>query len=298
VQLSTAGRRRITGAALAAPALVLFGLFGVVPLIGVVVLSFAHWNGLGAISVAGLANWRSELTQSGTWEALWLSVKVMLLSWVIQTPIALAIGIFQSPKARWRSPFAALFFLPLLLSSVAIGLAWQNLLDPSFGLGSEPGLGWLAKSWLGSPSLALYTVIVVIAWQFVPFHALLYMAGVRQIPAVLYEAAEIDGATPWQRFVRITLPQLRYTIVTSTTFILVGSLTYFDLIYVLTGGTGGPGTATLVLPMDMYVTGFTGHQMGAASVLATLLVAVGLGIGLLTTRLSGFTRMRSQQEGL
>jgi raffinose/stachyose/melibiose transport system permease protein len=298
VHVSTAGRRRLTGAVLAAPALGLFGLFGVIPLIGVVVLSLGKWDGLGSIAWAGLASWHSVLTESGTWDALWLSVKVMALSWLIQTPIALALGMFQAPQARWRTPFAVLFFLPLLLSSVAIGLAWQNLLDPSFGIGSAPGLHWLARPWLGSPSLALYTVIFVIAWQFAPFHALLYQAGIRQIPAVLYEAAEIDGATSWQRFRHITLPQLRYTIVTSTTFILVGSLTYFDLIYVLSGGTGGPGTATLVLPLDMYVTGFSEHQMGAASAIATLLVLAGLGIGLLTTRLSGFTRMRSQQEGL
>ena len=298
MQISTAGRRRITGAVLAAPALVLFGLFGVIPLIGVVVLSFGKWDGIGGITWAGLASWRAVLTQSGTWEALWLTVKVMGLSWLIQTPVALALGMFQAPRSRWRSPFAVLFFLPLLLSSVAIGLAWQNLLEPTFGIGETPWLHWLAHPWLGSQSLALYTVIFVIAWQFVPFHALLYQAGIRQIPAVLYEAAAIDGATPWLRFRRITLPQLRYTIVTSTTLILVGSVTYFDLIYVLSGGTGGPGTATLVLPMDMYVTGFNDHQMGAASAIATLLVLAGLGIGLLATRLSGFTRMGSQQEGL
>ncbi len=283
---------------MAAPALLIFGLFGLVPLAGVVVLSFTQWDGLGAIRAAGLTNWRGVLSDSATWDALWLTVKVMVISWLVQTPIALALGVFQAPTGRWRAFFSVLFFLPLLLSAVAIGLTWQALLDPSFGIGATPGLHWLARPLLGSPDLALYTVIFVIAWQFVPFHALLYQAGLRQIPVSLYEAAAIDGAGPVTRFLHITLPQLKYTLVTSSTLMLVGSLTYFDLIFVLSGGTGGPGTATRVLPLAMYITGFQAHDMGRASAVATILVLIGLGLSLLTTRLSGFTRMDSQQEGM
>ena len=282
---------------MAAPALLLFGLFGIVPLVGVLALSLTDWNGLGALQWAGTANWTSVLTDSGTWDALWLTVKVMVLSWLLQTPIALALGLFQSATGRWRSLLAVLFFLPLLLSAVAVGLTWQALVDPAFGVGSTPGLGWLARPLLGDPDLALYTVIFVIAWQFIPFRALLYQAGARQIPVSLYEAAAIDGAGRFDRFWRITLPQLRYTIITSTTLMLVGSLTYFDLIFVLSGGTGGPGTATRVLPLAMYITGFQAHDMGRASAIATILVLTGLCLSLITTKWSGFTRMASQQEG-
>ncbi|MCE6995541.1 sugar ABC transporter permease [Saccharothrix sp. S26] len=294
----TARRRRVSGAVMAAPALLLFGLFGVLPLGGVLVLGFADWDGLGTISWSGADNWTAVFTDAATWDALWLTVKVMVISWVVQTPISLALGVFQAPAARWRAVLAVLWFLPLVLSAVAIGLAWQALLDPSFGLGSVPGLGFLAEPLLGSPDLALYTVIFVIAWQFIPFHALLYQAGVRQIPAALYEAAAIDGASRVQRFLVITLPQLRYTLITSSTLMLIGSLTYFDLIFVLSGGTGGPGTATRVLPLAMYITGFQSHDMGRASVLATTLVVFGLVLSLLITRLSRFTAMDSQQEGL
>jgi raffinose/stachyose/melibiose transport system permease protein len=297
VTVTTApGRRRGgSGLLMAAPALLLFGLF---PLVGVVVLSLARWDGLGSLGWAGLANWSGVLTDGATWQAMGLTVKVMVVSWLVQTPIALALGVFQAPRGRARALFAVLFFLPLLLSAVAIGLTWQALLDPSFGIGATPGLHWLAKPLLGSPDLALYTVIFVIAWQFVPFHALLYQAGIRQIPTALYEAAALDGAGPVTRFLHITLPQLKYTMVTSSTLMLVGSLTYFDLIFVLSGGTGGPGTATRVLPLAMYITGFQSHDMGRASAVATLLVVFGLGLSLLTTRLSGFTRMDSQQEGM
>ncbi|SEE50664.1 carbohydrate ABC transporter membrane protein 1, CUT1 family [Streptomyces sp. 2131.1] len=293
-----AGRRGLSGLLMAAPALLLFGLFALIPLGGVVVLSLTSWDGLGSISWAGLSNWSGVLTDGTTWQALWLTAKVMVVSWLVQTPLALALGLFQAPRGRTRAFFAVLWFLPLLLSAVAIGLTWQALLDPSFGIGSTPGLHWLARPLLGSPDLALYTVIFVIAWQFVPFHALLYQAGIRQIPVSLYEAAAIDGAGVMTRLLRITLPQLKYTLVTSSTLMLVGSLTYFDLIFVLSGGTGGPGTATRVLPLAMYITGFQAHDMGRASALATLLVLFGLGLSMITTRLSGFTRMDSQQEGM
>lgn len=292
------GRRRHSGLLMAAPALFLFALFGLVPLAGVLVLSLSRWDGLGSIGWSGLANWTGVLTDDATWQALWLTLKVMVVSWLVQTPVSLALGLFQAPRGRLRAFLAVVWFLPLLLSAVAIGVTWQALLDPSFGIGAAPGLHWLAKPLLGSPELALYTVIFVIAWQFVPFHALLYQAGVRQIPVSLHEAAAIDGAGPVTRLLRITLPQLKYTFVTSSTLMLVGSLTYFDLIYVLSGGTGGPGTATRVLPLAMYITGFQTHDMGRASVLATLLVVFGLVLSLLTTRLSGFTRMDSQQEGM
>lgn len=293
-----AGRGRTGSLLMAAPALLLFGLFGLVPLAGVVALSLSRWDGLGSLGWAGSANWSGVLSDGATWQSLWLTCKVMVVSWLVQTPLALALGLFQAPRGRVRALFAVLWFLPLLLSAVAIGLTWQALLDPAFGIGTTPGLHWLAQPLLGSPDLALYTVIFVIAWQFTPFHALLYQSGVRQIPTSLYEAAAIDGAGPVTRFLRITLPQLKYTFVTSSTLMLVGSLTYFDLIYVLSGGTGGPGTATRVLPLAMYITGFQAHDMGRASAVATVLVVLGLGLSLLTTRLSGFTRMESQQEGL
>ncbi len=136
----------------------------------------------------------------------------------------------------------------------------------------------------------------VIAWSFIPFHALLYQAGVRQIPVQLYEAARLDGAGAVRQFWSITIPQLRYTIITSSTLILVGSLTYFDLIFVLT--QGGPGDATRILPLDMYLTGFRSFDMGGASVIATILVVVGLAMSLGLNRISGSHRMESQQEGL
>jgi raffinose/stachyose/melibiose transport system permease protein len=281
---------------LAVPALAFFVVFALVPLAGAVVLSFADWDGLGEVGWAGWANWTDVLSDPVTGKALLLTVKIMVVSWLVQTPISLLLGVFVAGTQRYRALLAVLYFVPLLLSSAAVAIAFKAILDPNFGIGGTPGLSFLAQDWLGDPDLVLYVVIFVIAWQFVPFHTLLYQAGVRQIPVSLYEAATIDGATRWQQFRHITLPQLRYTIVTSSTLMLTGSLTYFDVVFVLTGG--GPGDATRLLPLDMYLTGFSANDMGGASVLAVILVVAGLGLAFVLTRFSGFARMSSEQEGL
>lgn len=281
---------------LALPALVFFGAFALVPLAGVVVLSFFAWDGLSAPSWTGLDNWGRVLVDPVTGNALVLSVIVVIVSVLFQAPVSLLLGVFMAGTQRYRSLLSVLYFLPLLFSSAAVAIAFKSLLDPNFGIGAATGIAWLSQNWLGSPDLALGVALFVISWSFIPFHSLLYQAGARQIPAQLYEAALIDGANGWQRFWRITIPQLRYTIVTSTTLILVGSLTYFDLIYVLT--QGGPGDATRILPLHMYLTGFRSFDMGAASVIAVVLLTIGLTMSLALTRLTGSHRMESQQEGV
>ncbi|MFJ8027731.1 carbohydrate ABC transporter permease [Streptomyces sp. NPDC096311] len=281
---------------MALPALLLFALFALVPMAIVVYLSFTRWDGLGSPSWAGFDNWHEALTSSVTRHALWLTLKMMIISWVVQTPLALLLGVFVAGKQRYRALFAVFYFVPLLISTAAIAIIFKNLLDPNFGLGATMHLPLLDKDWLGDPQLAFYAVVFVIAWQFLPFHTLLYQAGARQIPASLYEAASIDGAGRAKQFWHITLPQLRYTIVTSSTLMTVGSLTYFDLVFVLTGG--GPGYSTRILPLDMYITGFQSNQMGLASAISVVLVLAGLVLSLALVRFSGFSRMRSQQAGM
>lgn len=274
----------------------MFVVFALLPLAGAVILSFTRWDGLGDIGWAGYANWSSVVKDPITGHALLLTFKIMVVSWLVQTPISLLLGVFTAGTQRYRAVLAALYFVPLLLSSAAVALAFKAILDPHFGIGAAPGFGALAQNWLGDPDLVLYVVIFVIAWQFVPFHTLLYQAAVRQIPVSLFEAATIDGAGRLKQFRYLTLPQLRGTFITSSTLMVTGSLTYFDVVFVLTGG--GPGNATRLLPLDMYLTGFTANDMGAASVLAVILVVVGLALALALTRFTGFSRMRSEQEGL
>ena len=295
-----AGRGRVLAdLAGLAPAMALFSVFIVVPMLGAGALSLFRWNGLGTPHWAGAQNWIQFARDPLARQALTVTAKVVVLSWVLQTPISIALGLFTAGRQRYRSVYAALYVLPLLLSTAGIALMWEALLDPNFGgltaLSRSLHLGFLRQNWLGNPSITLYVVIGLIAWQFIPFHTLLYQTGRRQIPDVLYEAARLDGAGPAQMFWRVTLPQLRYTIVTSSTLIVVGSLTYFDIVYIMTNG--GPGYTTRVLSLDMYQVAFQQNEYGYASVLAVVLGVVGVGIALGLVRFSGFASMSSQQEG-
>ena len=280
---------------MALPALVVFTAFGVVPLLGVLGLSFTQWDGIGAIHPAGLASWQKVLADPGLPHALQVTFIVMILSWVVQTPASILIGTFLASQERYRAVLAVLYFIPLLLSSAAIAVAYKALLDPNFGLGAGLHIGFLSQDWLGEDKLALGAVIFIVSWQFIPFHSLIYQGGVRQIPRTMYEAAEIDGAGRIRQFWSITLPQLKYTIVASSTLMVVGSLTFFDLIFVLTAG--GPGDATRVLALDMYKTGFQANLMGPASAIAVILVLVAFALAIILRRIGGGGAADSQLEG-
>lgn len=260
-----------------------------------VVLSFTQWDGLGTPSFAGLDAWTAVLSDPVTWNAIKLTFLLTIVTYLVQFPLSLLLGTFMAGHQKYRELLSVLYFLPLLFSAAAIGIAFKALLDPNFGVGRALQIPFLQQNFLGDPKLAFWTVVLVISWSFVPFHSLLYQAGVRQIPATMYEAATLDGAGRIRQFFAITLPQLKYTIVTSSTLMIVGSLTYFDLVFILTAG--GPGNATRILPLDMYLSGFRSNQMGQASVIAVILVVVGLTVSLALNRLSGADSMESQMEG-
>jgi raffinose/stachyose/melibiose transport system permease protein len=279
---------------MALPALIMFIAFGIIPLLGVLGLSFTTWDGIGQIVPSGFTSWKYVLTDPGTPHALYVTFEIMILSWLVQTPMSILIGVFLAGHQRYREVLAVLYFIPLLLSSAAIAITYKALLDPNFGLGAGLHIPLLAQDWLGQPGLAMAVLIFVVSWQYIPFHSLIYQGAVRQIPTSMYEAAQIDGAGRSSQFFHITLPQLKYTIITSSTLMVVGSVTFFDLIFVLTGG--GPGDATRNLALQMYKTGFQANLMGPASAIACILVVLGLGLALLLRRLGG-SGTESQMEG-
>lgn len=290
------GKRRRSLSWLALPALFFFVAFAVVPLIGVVALSFTSWDGLSStIHLSGLVSWRAVLSDPGLPHALWVTFLIMAISWAFQTPMSILLGVFIAGGQRYRGFLSVFFFVPLLLSSAAIAITYKALLDPNFGLGAGLHMDWLAQDWLGQGNLAVGVVVFIVSWQFIPFHTLIYQGAVRQIPRSMYEAAQIDGAGRVRQFFSITLPQLKYTMITSSTLMVVGSLTFFDLIFVLT--QGGPADATRVLALDMYKQGFQANLMGQASAIAVILVLIGLALALLLRRLGGRDQSVSQLEG-
>ncbi|WP_226967031.1 carbohydrate ABC transporter permease [Streptomyces phaeolivaceus] len=275
-------------AAWALPGVLFFTFFAVVPMALALYLSFTSWDGLGDPVPVGLDNWRKLLDDPRMTQSLWLTVVLTAASWVFQTVIALLLGVWAAGRQRNRAVLSAIFFVPFLLSSTAIAILFYALLDPNFGI--------IQRDTLGSQSGAFLAIVFVGGWQFIPFHTLIYQGGARQIPDVLYQAAAIDGAGRYRQFFSITLPQLRHTITTSTVLMVVGSLTYFETVLILT--KGGPGTDTAILPYLMYEAGFKTYDFGYASAIASSLVIAATGLSLVLVRLTGFGTMRSTREGM
>ena len=134
---------------MALPALLVFAAFGILPLVGVLLLSFTSWDGIGVIRPAGFASWRAVLSDPGLPHALWVTFLIMALSWLVQTPMSILIGVFLAGHQRYRELLAVLYFIPLLLSSAAIAVTYKALLDPNFGLGAGLHIGFLSQDWLG-----------------------------------------------------------------------------------------------------------------------------------------------------
>lgn len=288
------------GIAALVPITGIYGLFIVVPTILAVILSFTSWNGLGTPHWIGLGNWDRFAHDAESLHSLLVTLEFAGLSWVIQTPLSLGLGLFIAGPQRYRKVYAVFFVIPMLLSTVGVALMWSGILDPNLGglayLANHLGLHFLVQNWFGSQGLTPAVLLVVIAWQFVPMHMLIYQHGRRCIPEVLYEAAQLDGASRARRFISVTIPQLRHTIAMSSALILIMSLTYFDMIYVLT--SGGPGNSTDVLAMRMYSIAFQQKQFGYASVFAVVLGVLAIGVGFAIMKLSGFNRFESEQEGI
>jgi len=285
------------GIAWAIPGVLYFVAFAGVPLVMVFYLSFTDWDGLTDPNWIGWDNWSELWNDDRMRNAIWLSVLLTVLSWATQTPVALLLGVWSAGRQRSRAILSAIFFLPLLASSVALGLLWRTIFDPNLGLMAQVS-DWFGINAdpLGSDNGALWAIVFVSAWQWVPFHTLIYQGGARQIPRSFYDAAAIDGAGRVRQFFSITLPQLRNTIVTSTVLMVVGALTYFDTVLIIT--RGGPGDATTIVPFLMYKEGFDSFNLGYASAVAVALVVVATAVSLVMVRLTGFSRMRSTREGM
>lgn len=281
----------------AVPGLVFFFVFAVLPMAGVLYLSLTHWDGLTAPQFTGLSNWRRFASDGSVWQATIVTGVLLVGNMLVQAPVSILLGVWSAGYQRNRAVLSAVFFLPLLLSTAATSIMWRQLLDPNFGVPAK--LGWLLggnTNLFGSEQGSITCLILVTSWQYIPFHTLIYQGAVRAIPETLYQAAAIDGAGRVRQFFHITLPQLRNAIITSTTFMVVGGLTAFDIVLLLTDG--GPGTDTAILPFKMYQTAFQTYDFGYGSVIASFLLLVATGVSLVLVKASGYDKMTSTMEGV
>lgn len=250
------------------PAYVVFLVFMFGPMVFSLVVSFFNWTGIKSPDFNGLDNLKGIATDS----VFWLSVRNTLLysavSLLVVVPLSLLLALsLDSPYLRGRLVVRAIYFAPIVTSTVAISQTFLMLFNTNFGLINRM-LG-VPIDWLGSRTLALVPVIVVIIWRWLGLTSIYFLAGLQGIDRELYDAAKVDGATTVQRFFSVTLPQLRPITFFVSMIILIGSMQIFDEPQILTGG--GPSNATRSVVQYLYLRGFTQFRFGYASAIGLVL---------------------------
>ncbi|WP_238431718.1 carbohydrate ABC transporter permease [Streptomyces cavernae] len=261
------------------PALTLFGLLVLVPMGYAGYISFFNWGGFGSLTDAvGFDNYTRLFKDPVFLGDLWRGGLLIGLSVVLQLPFALAVAVLLNQKLRGRAVYRMLFFAPYILSEVITGVLFGMIFAPGDGLADKVldavGLGGLGGDWFAGRDTVLPTLFLVMTWKYFGFHMMLYLAGLQGIPAVLHEAARIDGAGSWQRFRHITLPLLAPTLRISVFLSVIYAIQLFDMVWVTTAG--GPDHASETMAVSMVQYGFKRFQMGYASAISVVMFLISL----------------------
>ena len=257
------------------PALLLFTLFVVLPIGEAAWYSVFNWNGFGRPTrFVGLANYEQVFEAKPLVNALKNNLSIILVSLILQLPLALTAALVLAEKTRGSVFFRMLFFMPYVLAEVATGLIFTFVYDGDYGLLASAFrlFGAEGPHLLASSSTAMMAILVVIVWKYFGFHMMLYIAGLQSIDRNLLEAARIDGATRLQSLRFITLPLLYPTIRLSIFFAIIGSLQLFDLIMPLT--RGGPADSTQTMVSFLYTHGVMRMRVGYGSAIGVILFVI------------------------
>lgn len=258
------------------PALLLIAVLIFIPLLLTGYYGLMDWNGIGAMEFIGLENYINAIQDDKFWESALHSFLLALFS-TISLLVYLAISLILASKIKGSDLLRKIYLIPMLLSSVAIAQLWIKVFNPSNGMLNSilMALGVdNPPAWLAEPSIVLYAIFIPILWQYAGFYILIYYAALKNIPESLVEAARIDGATPLQIAYKIKLPLIMSVFKVTIVLAIVGSLKYFDLIYVMTGG--GPNGASEVMASYMYKLAFSSNEFGYGSAIGFLLLIITL----------------------
>ncbi len=278
-------RRLLTAYAFMLPSLVIMALFMFYPLIRAAWLSLTNYSFFGASQFIGLGNYTHLLHDPQFWGDLGNTAYYAAVTTPVSIVLALGLALLLNRRGLpARGILRAAIFLPAVVSLAVAAIPFRLMFTPSIGLITYwlALIGIHATDWLGSTTLAMPAVIIVGIWKSVGFYMVIYIAGLQTIPREFYEAALLDGASPWQRFRLITLPLLNNTTMFVTIIALIASFQAFDQIYVMT--QGGPAFSTETLVMLIYRQGFQNFSMGYASAIGYVLVLIILVFSLIQMR--------------
>jgi len=267
----------LRGWAFMAPALIAYAAFVLWPIAQTIRYSFYNWDGVAPAQWAGLANYKTVFTNGQLVAVIGHAFELIVFFSGIPVVLGLAIATVMRRFVTGRMSTVArtILFLPQVVPLVAAGIAWSWLLSTTGAVDqilSGVGLGGWARSWLGEFNTALPAVGVIGAWVLLGLCTVLLFAGMAKIDPALYEAAQLDGASPFREFIAITLPGLRQEIGVCVTVTMISALSAFDIVYIAT--QGGPGNATMVPGLEIYELAFFNRQVGLASALALVLMVL------------------------
>jgi raffinose/stachyose/melibiose transport system permease protein len=270
------------------PALLIYGGVVVYPLLSMFYLSAFSWDGVSPNKAfVGLANFQQLLVDPIFYVTLRNAVIWIVFGGGLGLTVSLGLALLVNQRLRGRTVFRTIYFLPGTVSVIVVGQVWGWIYQGDYGvlnnwLGAV-GLESLKQSWLGDPGIAIYAAAIVALWAGVGFPMMVYLAGLQTIPHELLEAAQVDGATTWQRFRRVTFPLLLPQTVTLTILTIIGTLREFTIIYVLT--KGGPAHQTELPSVFVFDQAFNFGQQGYASAASTVIFLISLAITLVQLRL-------------
>lgn len=268
----------------------------VYPIAQVIGFSFTSYSGIGKnVRFVGLDNFVRLFTEDpDTASAVVHTLVYGFFTVIVGTIISFLIAVLLDRPMRGVAFYRSAFFLPVVISPVAVAFTWEFILDPAHGSINEAlrglGLGFLAQDWLGNYDLALFTVIGVELWRSIGFSIVILLAGLSTIPAEINEASKIDGAGAWKHMFYITLPLLRPTLGLVVVLCINGAVRAFDTVYLLTGG--GPGKQTELYMTRLFGLAFDGSRFGYASAMAVLIIVLLIGVAIAQMRLSNSTTRR------
>ena len=271
------------------PAIVLFLLFVIYPILQSIYYSLFNWKGFGpAVDFVGVENFKNILEDRVFMIALRNGFLIIALSLFAQLPLSLDLAVLVGRDLPGRVIFRTIFFLPYVLSEVIAALMWLFILNPDPDRGFVNAVivffGGQSQAWLGNTDLVLLSIFAALTWKYFSYHMLLFMTGLQNIPTEIEEAGRIDGANSIQNFFYITLPLLGSTIRTSVYLSVLGSIQQFILVWIMT--KGGPVNASETMATYMYRFGFVRFQLGYGSAVAIYMFLLCLVFSLIYQRLT------------
>lgn len=256
------------------PAFIIYAIFVLMPIGYNVYVSFLQTDLMSPSKFVGIKNYINLFHDKTFTGALKNNILMVIGSLIAHLPLALLFGNILFQKIKGSHFFQTVFFLPSVICGVAVGLTWSFVYNSEFGLVNKfleiIGLENLQHAWLADKNTALICIIVVVMWQFVGYHMVIQIAAMKNIPESYYEAAEIDGASKWVQFKTITFPLIKPILKVDAVLIITGSLKYYDLVAVMTGG--GPNHSTELMSTYMFYQGFRTLKYGYSAAIGVILL--------------------------